>query len=422
MGSGEHTYIVWLGSTRIGVIHQRVDYSRFALSHEYRADPDRPVLGMVFEQDLSRTHAAALRLPPWFSNLLPEGVLREWIADDRGVSADREMELLAQVGHDLPGAVRVLAAEDPASVPADGTAPVPPDHDVGDQREPIIPVGGHPGWRFSLAGVQLKFSMLTQGDRLTLPAYGEGGDWIVKLPDLQHPDVPRNEFAMMSLAGAAGIEVPALRLVHREEVSGLPGRVWPGREEWAYAIRRFDRADDRRLVHIEDLAQVCNLYPERKYSGNYESVASLLYRRHDVWALQQFARRLAFMVLIGNGDGHLKNWSLIYRDPRRPTISPAYDLVATAPYRINGAAEDLALRFGGTKLFRRVNLGLFRRLQDRLGATGAGLPESVADTVTRAVAEWPRFAEHVLANPDLHREINEGLEERAKTLLSGRAG
>lgn len=409
MATPEHTYAVWLGGTLTGTIHQRGDYTRFVLGDEYRADPDRPVLGLLFEQDLTRTHPANLRLPPWFSNLLPEGVLREWIADDRGVSADREMELLAQVGHDLPGGVRVVPAGAPPPQPTGGAA--------DGAGVPLLTTDDHPGWRFSLAGVQLKFSMLSQDDRLTLPAYGEGGDWIVKLPDVQYPDVPRNEFVMMSLAGAAGIEVPALRLVHRDEISGLPDRVWPGGEEWAYAIRRFDRGDDRRPTHIEDLAQVCNVYPERKYSGNYESVASLLYRRHDVWALQQFARRLAFMVLIGNGDGHLKNWSLIYRDRRRPTISPAYDLVSTAPYRRNGAAEDLGLRFGGSKLFRRVNLGLFRRLQDRLRATTAGLPECVADTVTRGVAEWPRFAENLHGSPQLRREITEGMEARAKTLL-----
>ena len=52
-----------------------------------------------------------------------------------------------------------------------------------------------------LAGVQLKFSMLARADRMTLPAYGEGGDWIVKLPDHQHPDVPRNEYATTSACG-----------------------------------------------------------------------------------------------------------------------------------------------------------------------------------------------------------------------------
>lgn len=304
----------------------------------------------------------------------------------------------------------------PAGVPPPQPSPA---GEVAGDGGPLLPGEPHAGWRFSLAGVQLKFSMLADGDRLTLPAFGEGGDWIVKLPDLQYPDVPRNEFAMMSLAAAAGIDVPELRLVHRDEIAGLPRNVWPGREEWAYAVRRFDRADGRRSVHIEDLAQVCNLYPNRKYSGNYESVASLLYRRHDVPALRQFARRLAYMVLIGNGDGHLKNWSLIYRDPRMPTISPAYDLVSTAPYRVNGAAEDLGLRFGGSKQFRRVNLSLFQRLEDRLEVASAGLAECAAETVTRAVDQWPRFTGILRPNPPLLREIAEGIEARAKTLLAG---
>lgn len=76
-------------------------------------------------------------------------------------------------------------------------------------------------WSFSLAGVALKFSMLAQGDRLTIPAFGEGGDWIVKLPDSRYPEVPRNELAMMTLAKAVGIDVPEVRLVHRDLVESL---------------------------------------------------------------------------------------------------------------------------------------------------------------------------------------------------------
>jgi len=111
MRLAESVHAVWLHDQQVGTIYQRGDYSRFTLAEPYRMDPDRPVLGLVFEQDLSAAHTAALRLPPWFSNLLPEGRLREWIAEDRGVSPHREMELLAQVGHDLPGAIRVLPAD-----------------------------------------------------------------------------------------------------------------------------------------------------------------------------------------------------------------------------------------------------------------------------------------------------------------------
>ena len=108
MNQPEVAYGVWMADSRAGIITQRGDHTRFTLDEEYRNNPFRPVLGLIFEQDLLKPHAAKLRLPPWFSNLLPEGRLREWIADDRGVSADREMELLAQVGHDLPGAECVL--------------------------------------------------------------------------------------------------------------------------------------------------------------------------------------------------------------------------------------------------------------------------------------------------------------------------
>ncbi|MGW4424935.1 type II toxin-antitoxin system HipA family toxin [Streptosporangium sp. NPDC004631] len=411
MNLREVRHAVWLGGSCIGSIYQRGDYTRFALSDEYRNDPNRAVLGLIFEQDLLKSHASALRLPPWFSNLLPEGQLRSWVADDRSVSADREMELLAQVGHDLPGAIQVL----PADVSPEDRWWEPIDRN--DEGLPLSPVDGHPGWRFSLAGVQLKFSMLSQRDRLTMPAFGEGGDWIVKLPDREYPDVPRNEFTMMSLAASVGINVPEIKLVHRDDIDGLPDNVWPGREEWCYAIRRFDRDDERRLIHIEDLAQVCNVYPERKYSGNYESVASLIYRGHDVEALREFARRLALIILINNGDAHLKNWSLIYQNPRIPTLSPVYDLVSTAAYKMPGGREDLGLKFGGSKLFGRVSVSTFKRLQDKLGAFDADLPDVVSETVMHTQQEWSKFAEILSDNQSLMLSISNSIETHSKTLL-----
>jgi len=94
--------------------------------------------------------------------------------------------------------------------------------------------------------------------------------------------LPRNEFCMMSLAAAAGIEVPPVRLVHRDEIDGLPPDIWTSNEEWAYAVRRFDRAGDREPIHIEDLAQVKNVYPDANYEGNYETVAGLVHRDQDI--------------------------------------------------------------------------------------------------------------------------------------------
>ncbi len=376
------------------------------MSDSYLADVDRPVLGLRYEQDLTAAHSAALRLPPWFSNLLPEGRLRDWIAAERGVSAQREMELLTQVGHDLPGAVRVRPVE---SAAASGEWP----EEFVD--EPSSGSAEH-RLRFSLAGVALKFSMLADGDRLTLPAVDERGDWIVKLPDRVYPDVPRNELTMMRLAAAVGIETPAVRLVHRDEVSGLPERVWPDTEQWAYAVERFDRTAEGDLVHIEDLAQVRNFYPDDKYLGSYETVGALFYRGHDAASLREFARRLTLDILISNGDAHLKNWSLIYRDERIPQISPAYDLVSTRYYM---GEEELGLRFGATKHFDRVRLTDFDRLERRLGVE-LGLADVGRETIERVLARWPEVGESLRQNAALHADVTAGIHDRAVSLRASR--
>ncbi|MFE2445584.1 type II toxin-antitoxin system HipA family toxin [Streptomyces sp. NPDC059426] len=404
-------HAVWLRNRHVGVLHQHGDYTRLTFDVSYREDPNRPVLGLHFEESVLAPQAAALRVPPWFSNLLPEGRVRDWVAEDRGVSVDREMELLSHVGRDLPGAVRILPAGFPGEVEAWGQDS---QHTIND---PSAPADSHPGWRISLAGVQLKFAMLSQDDRLTIPGFGEGSDWIVKLPDRQFSQLPHNEFAMMTLAGIAGIKIPDIKLVHRDQLHGLPSNVWPGDEQWAYAVKRFDRGPKRELIHIEDLAQVRNFYPHDKYRGNFETVASLIYRSYNIDALREFARRMALIILISNGDAHLKNWSLIYLDERIPTLSPAYDLVSTAIYRVGDGQEDLGLKFGGTRLFDRINLATFRRLEARLGATGANLADYVTETVEKIQENWPRVVESLTLPPGLDKYLQRTIESRSKTLL-----
>ena len=411
----EKHYAVLLYGDRIGTLSQRGDYTQFRFNERYLGAPDRPVLGLRFEENLRNTYAAALRLPAWFSNLLPEGPLREWIAQARGASVDREMELLAQVGHDLPGAVQVLAAESPDD---------DWQWDAAAHRGGAVENGDATDlWRFSMAGVALKFSMLAHGDRLTVPAFGERGDWLVKFPDYHFPAVPLNEYAMMRLAGEVGIEVPAVRLVHRDEMDGLPSRMWPNTEEWAYAVERFDRAKDARRtpIHIEDFAQVRDWYAVKKYDGAFESVAAIAYRGRDVTALREVVRRLVFSVLVGNGDAHLKNWSLIYRDRRTPELSPAYDLVSTFSYRdVVDGGEDMALKLNNTRRFEAIKAADFQRLEARvdrrLGVSGANLVEVAHETADRLAGAWPRFADDLAAIPQIKGALDSWTADRVAAL------
>ncbi len=404
----ERRYSVLLHDRVVGALHSHDDHTRFVLDAGYVRDSDRAVLGLLFEQDLAAQHRSNMRLPPWFSNLLPEGRLRRLIAHARNVSESRELELLAEVGHDLPGAVRVTETED---VPTDTRTPMR--EVVSEQSR-----ARHDSvWRFSLAGVALKFSMLAKGERFTAPGVGEGGDWIVKLPDPTYPQVPLNEYSMMELARSAGLEVPETRLVHRSELGSVPEEFWRPGEERAYAIRRFDRTSTGQRVHMEDLAQVRGLYPDDKYAGSFETVGALIYRRRDAPSLIEFAKRLAFNVLIGNGDAHLKNWSLLYRDPRIPTLSPAYDLVATAVYRPANEPEDLGLKFGRSRRFETVSIATFSALEERLGAKNVYLADEVRAVVTRARDAWPQVAEGFREHPALLNGIGRTISERAASLL-----
>jgi serine/threonine-protein kinase HipA len=192
---------------------------------------------------------------------------------------------------------------------------------------------------------------------------------------------------MMELARRVGIEVPDTRLVHRDLVESVPARFWPPGEFYAYAIRRFDRTANRERVHMEDLAQVRGFYPEDKYRGTFETVANLIYRRHDNRSALEFVRRLAFNVLIRNADAHLKNWSLLYRDRRVPELSPAYDLVSTTIY--SGVDATLGLRFGGSRRFENVTLDTFSALQRKLGVVDVSFTEAVERIVEDALAAWP---------------------------------
>ncbi len=326
----------------------------FSFADSYLAMRARPVLGQFYVDKLKRPPVPQAGVPAFFANLLPEGELRRLLASMLGAREHQDFRLLAGLGNDLPGAVRVrgLAGEGPTEAPLD--AP---------------PSGLRGKLRFSLAGVQLKFSMARDGKQLVLPMRGVGGDWILKLPDAEFPELPENEYAVMSWAGASGIEVPEFEVVTHAMVEGIDRRHF-GEGLVAFAVRRFDRPEPGKRVHIEDFAQVNGIEPFDKYDDrpeprvvsriNYETLARQILVFCGERSLREYIRRLVFMVLSGNSDAHLKNWSLIYRDGRTPALSPAYDLVATIAYP--GHGEELALPFVGALTFEEVTLARFRRL------------------------------------------------------------
>ena len=354
----------------------------FAFDPAYIDDPGRATLSLSFVDpfghpvtDMPPTRTQA---HPFFSNLLPEGPLREYLARAAGIDPRRDFPLLAALGLDLPGAVTIVSLDV-------GHSPAPPDRRTPDSvRDPVA--APPPPFRFSLPGAQLKLSAtLETAGKMTIPARGVGGSWIVKLPSAAFPGLPEQEHAMMRLAARVGIDVPETRLVAVDSITGLPRGMGVARGELALAVRRFDRADDGTPVHVEDFAQVLGAHPEQKYvKAGYGDIAEVVGTVMGEDAACEFVRRLVFCTLIGNGDAHLKNWAVIYPDRRTPALAPAYDLVSTVALFDDGAmALEWADGVGG---FADLSEGVLRNL-----ASSARVPQKPVLDVARGMVE--RFVE-----------------------------
>ena len=355
------------------------DRNLFAFNRDYIDDRERPTLSLSFKDTfgelITDSRPTQTRLPAFFANLLPEGALRTYLAKRARVKPTREFFLAWVLGHDLPGALQIVPSSNNPLPPAERSDE--PQHESTAEEAML---------RFSLAGVQLKFSAVSESSGgLTIPADGVGGSWIVKLPSTRFANVPKNEIAMLELARRVGIDVPETQLVPIRHIQGLPRGIETAGDT-AFAIRRFDRTAGGGRVHIEDFAQVFGVYPEDKYErASYRNIAKVLWVEVGESGVAEFLRRLVFNTLIGNADMHLKNWSLIYPDGRDAQLSPAYDFVSTIAWLPD---EKMALTFTDSKAFASVTREQFTRF-----AAKAGLPQKltldiVDQTVTRFAQTW----------------------------------
>jgi len=370
----------------VGLLRGANETNWFESSQRYWDLPQRPILGQVFEDaGPGWKPSARVALPHWFSHLLPEGRLREAVASAAHLSAKRELSLLERLGaDDLPGATRVLLTDE------HGESVAPNDQsesEDGDESEPLL--------KFSLAGLQLKFSIHRTDRALTIPIAGQAGNGILKLPDGRpgFGGVPEAEFAAMSLAREVGIRAPRVELVDAKAVAGL-GHWATEAPGLSFLVDRFDRTSDGRRVHAEELAQVINIPTARidaKYDrANFETIATVVAALAGIEAVGEVIDRIVLNVLIGNGDAHLKNWGFTYDDGQLPRLSPVYDVLPTVLYM---QGDDLGLNLNATKRFEAVVPASFERLGERAGYGAARAKHRAAEAVERIMSAWGILAD-----------------------------
>jgi serine/threonine-protein kinase HipA len=185
--------------------------------------------------------------------------------------------------------------------------------------------------RMSISGVQPKLSMSRQGSRLV--PVTTGGQFILKPQTERFPLLPQNENLCMNIAGLLEIDTPPHGLFDLRD--GSP----------AYLVRRFDRTPDGRKLRCEDFAQI--LGEDDKYTGSMERIGKRIRELSGVPGLdvQFFFERVLLNFLLGNGDAHLKNFSMLESANGELRLSPAYDIVCSKA--VIPRESDCALTLNG---------------------------------------------------------------------------
>ncbi len=192
----------------------------------------------------------------------------------------------------------------------------------------------------SISGMQDKISVRLHRGALS-PVQKDGTHLLKPIPSTPFrlvADTPANEALTMLLARRAGITTAAHGLV----------RLADG--ELAYVTRRFDRLANGSRVLQEDLGSVAGMSAAThggnwKYDSTYEALG-LLVKKHcsaTMRDLIEFVHRVIFCFVIGNGDAHVRNFSLLRDRDGLTQLSPAYDLLCTRVHLPDDADLGLGL-------------------------------------------------------------------------------
>ncbi len=300
-------------------------------------------------------------IPAWFENLLPEGALRAHMESSGRM---HDFDMLRKVGRDLPGAVVVTDESSTSSYP-DST----------------------PDLRFSLAGVQIKTSMVRTTDGFEMLERGTDGDTVVKLPSPKLPSLPEVEFSTMRLAASVGVDTAFVELVPLDRLEGIPDEFFEQHSGPALAVERFDRTAEGDRIHSEDFNQILGVSADRKYAAASDEIVLKLagmFGSGEACFLQA-CRRAAVNILAGNTDAHLKNWSIWYPDRSSGRLSPAYDIVAGAVY---DHSDEMALRFRRTRNAAIMDVYRFERAAAFAGFSPSDVISEIGMVVEKAADTW----------------------------------
>ena len=201
------------------------------------------------------------------------------------------------------------------------------------------------------------------------------------------------EALALTLAGRAGIQVPAWRI---EKVLNKPVLI----------IKRFDRETERRIPFLSAMSML-GAQDNEQHSYLEIAYALIQYGAEPLRDLEELWRRLVFNICISNTDDHLRNHGFLLSFPRGWRLSPAYDM---NPVPRQAGPPFLSLAIDAVSREASLETALSVIAEFRLRKEKA---MAILNDVRRAVSDWQKAARALgISRREIDRMASAFVEKR----------
>jgi serine/threonine-protein kinase HipA len=386
----------------------------FKYADDYLADGNS--LPLSLSLPLTRKLFTQKECIPYFIGLLPEGEIKQRIADELHISESSTIKLLEALGGECAGTVSLFNSEDTYQIPLREYIFSSEYYELIDtaqlaekirncSRTPFI--RSERNYRLSLAGAQQKISLAQFDGKWYIPKNGAPSTHIIKPARNDYPDITANEYLCMTIAKYFLNTVPEVGLLKfstNDESFNV------------FCIQRFDRLVTSengtihiRRIHQEDFCQALGIMSDTKYQNDggpgIKDILTLLREKSatPVIDVEKAVELFIFQFLIGNCDAHGKNYSLL--NDGRIKLAPAYDIVSTTVYP--DLSDRMSMSVGGHYEIDKISRNHFIDTFD-----SCGINSRIVNRIIKSFTEKAEDIEKLLihdsvagANPDLAEKI-----------------
>ena len=311
----------------------------------------------------------------FFEGLLPEGFLRRTVAKNNRVDADDYLSLLGMLGSECLGAITLKGEDYQWFEPGYRKLDADVMYDLaaeGATKSADLIAESH----LSLTGASGKIGVYRDaGGEWYLPIGNAPSTHILKQSHIRYDFIVQNEQLALMTAKAMGIETPGTVIINNSKPEH--------EDEVLLATERYDRTMEGSIkslsgmpcplrLHQEDFGQALGISAANKYERPGEHHMKDMFRilrAHSASPIDDQIKlwdMIIFHYLIGNTDGHIKNFTLLYDSKiGSKRLAPAYDIVSTIVYDTH--SSEMAFSIGGISEWRELDRSAFERAAKECG-------------------------------------------------------